>query len=176
MNDPVEILQQEHQLLLQAARVTKEIQKTEDDLSYRELIRDMILFLRNFTESYHHPKEEYHLYPLLQNRSAGMSREFIHEVCDNHEDFKALMAEIENNYVLCNYSLLRQSMDKYVDLLTEHIKREDRLILSVAGSLLSKSELEGVYREFMELDEKQGEKKELVNSFYRLNGLYAGQV
>lgn len=169
MNNPVEILKDEHKLLLNAVKVAKRIQNLSDDETYYELIRDMILFLRNYTETYHHPKEEYYLYPLLQNRAKGMNSEFVHEICDNHQEFKALMAAIENHFVMYDYRLLRITMNEYLVTLEEHIKRENRLILSIAENLLTREELNKVYKDFVVLDKKDGGKDQFRKSFVKLS-------
>ena len=61
----VNILLEEHRLLMQAVKTAREIQKIHDDDLYYRQLHGIILFLRNFTEIYHHPKEEQPLNPLL---------------------------------------------------------------------------------------------------------------
>lgn len=168
MNDPVKILLEEHKLLLQAIDISKQLQKTEEDATYHHLMHDVILFLRNFSEIYHHPKEENIFYPLLKNRSANMSNEFLHEICDNHEDFKSLVAQIEGAYGDHDYKWLRMLMSKYIVLFEDHIKRENKVILSVANQLLSAKEQEEAAKAFNQLDEKYGDKPELTSLFYKI--------
>ncbi len=169
MKNPIKILQEEHKLLLQAVETGKEIQKISDNIVYRDLMHDFIIFIRNYTEIYHHPKEENVLYPLLQNRSKAMSSEFIHEICDNHEDFKSLIAEIENHYVMFDYKQLRKSIAAYFDLLSEHIKRENKIILSAASEILTINEKENIYNQFETIDKKNGEKEELTKDLYKMS-------
>ncbi len=161
-------MQEEHNLLLHAVETAKHVNDLKDNEYYYELMHDLIIFFRNYTEIYHHPKEENILYPVLRSRSENMSATFIHEICDNHEDFKALVAEIENHYVLRNYAFLRITMKKYLDELTEHIHTENQVILSVAKQLLSKEESAMIYDEFMKVDEKFGEKQALRKGYFKL--------
>ena len=169
MNNPVEILQEEHRQLLYAVHVARQIQKVDDEETYRELVRDMIIFLRNYTEAYHHPKEEYYLYPLLQNRARSMSEEFVHEVCDNHQEFKALMAAIENHYVMYDYRLLRKTMNDYLDVLSEHIRRENKVVLGVADKLLTAQETRKMAADFAVLDKQDGGKNSLEKNLENLS-------
>ncbi|HEX7413934.1 MAG TPA: hypothetical protein VF411_12650, partial [Bacteroidia bacterium] len=90
MKNPIELLQKEHEIMLQAVATGKEIQKVTEEKLYFSLVHDYIIFIRNFTEIYHYPKEENVLFPMLRNRSEKMNAEFIYEICDNHEDFKSL--------------------------------------------------------------------------------------
>lgn len=169
MKNPIRILQEEHHLLLQAIETGSDIQKVNDNIVFYNLMRDFIIFIRNYTEIYHHPKEETILYPLLQNRSENMSEEFIHEICDNHEDFKSLIAEIENHYVMYDFKQLRKAMITYLELLKEHIKRENKIILSVADKFLTETEKENIYNLFEKIDKSNGEKEELKKALYKIN-------
>lgn len=167
--DAIHILLDEHKLLMKAIETTRQIQKVEDNKFYHKSMNDMILFFRNFSETYHHPKEENILYPALQSRSANLSPEFIHEICDNHEDFKWLMAAIENAFVIHDYKLLRDLASQYIAYMEEHIKKENKIILSVAKELLDEKEMESISKAFVSHDEKSGDKEELIKNFYKMN-------
>lgn len=169
MNNPIQILLDEHTVLLKAVELSNILQKTEDDTSYRNLLHDVILFFRNFTEIYHHPKEELYLYPLLRNRSENMNEKFIKEICDNHEDFKSLMADTENFYVSYQFKMLRSAFAAYLKLMKEHILRENSIVLSVAEQMLTQEELKSIAQHFKELDEKNGEKEELIKNFKKIS-------
>jgi hemerythrin-like domain-containing protein len=169
MKDPVKVLRDEHALLLQSIHVVRQIQAVRDNDIYRGLVRDAILFLRNFTELYHHPKEEDVFYPMLKNRAQNMSPDFIHEICDRHEDFKALMGEIENHYAMYDYPALRKKFGDYLRMLATHIETENRLVLSVAGSLLNAGERAKIIRAFEEIDNREGEKEYLKRQFRKLS-------
>lgn len=168
MKDPVRILLEEHTLLLKAIETGRDIQEVSDDTTYSNLMNDFIIFIRNYTEIYHHPKEESILYPLLQNRSSAMSAEFIFEICDNHEDFKSMIASIENHFVACDYKQLRKDMFNYFKLLTDHIQRENIIILSVASDILTIEEKENIYNLFETIDKTNGEKEELTKTLYKI--------
>lgn len=170
ISNPIQILREEHDILLQAIEVAEKVQKIKSNERYYELMHDLILFLRNYTEMYHYPKEEEVLYPLLRNRTGEMSDGFIHEICDNHEDFKALMADMENYYCDEKYSMLRSTTDIYLRELTEHILRENNIVLNQSGQLLDTREQKTICEEFQVIDEKfaEGYKQELKESLYHL--------
>jgi hemerythrin-like domain-containing protein len=173
MENPIQTLLEEHNILLKATESSKALQNIANDSLYRKLLHDVIIFFRNFTEIYHHPKEEDFLYPLLRNRSENMSEKFIKEIFDNHEDFKSLMAEIENYYISFNYKLLRSTFNAYLKLMKEHILRENSIVLSVAEKILSKEELIVLAQGFKQLDEKNGEKNELINTYNKISLQFA---
>lgn len=171
MKDPIKLLLDEHKLIMQAVEIGKDIQKVKEEKAYYQLLHNFILFIRNYTEIYHYPKEENILFPLLRNRSKNMTPEFIHEISDNHEDFKALIAEIENHYVNYDFRQLRLTMANYLKELSEHIIRENKTILNVASTLLNAEEQEALYSKFVALDEKYGEKEQLKKDFYKIQVL-----
>ena len=165
----INILLEEHKLLLQAIKTTRTIQKIEDNEAYYKQLHNIILFLRNFTEIYHHPKEENIFYPMLRNRSEGMSTEFIRETCDYHEDFKPMVFDIESSYLDYDYCQLRKATDRYITALEEHIRRENEIILSVAHSLLDEEELASLSKAMQKHDDEYGYKEELIKDLYKIN-------
>ncbi len=171
MNNPIQILHEEHLVLLEAVETTKQVQKIQDNKQYRWLIHDLILFFRNFTEIFHHSKEEQILYPVIKNRAEKMSDRFLYEICDNHEDFKAMIAEIENHFENRDYRMLRKTMDTYLKELVEHIEKEEGEILQISAKLLLKNEIEKINEEFKMLDEKLGddEKNKLTRIILNVN-------
>ncbi len=157
MENPIQILHREHMILMDAASTTERVQKIKDNKKYRWLIHDLILFFRNYTEIFHHPKEENVLYPIIKNRSRKINDHLMYEICDNHEDFKALIAEMENHFENRDYELLRKTVDTYLIELVQHIEMEEREILHISENLLVKSEIEKANEDFKTLDEKLGE-------------------
>ncbi len=164
---------EEHNLLKKAIETTKQIQKIEDNETYHKALNDIILFFRNFSETYHHPKEENILFPLLMKHSKDVNAEFIHEITDNHEDFKCLMAEIENAFVIYDYKLLRALVNQYITYMDEHIKMENRMIMNLVPKILDEKELETAFTEFVKLDNKFGDKARLIEIFYKMNLQFA---
>lgn len=157
MLTPVEILHREHMVLLEAVNTTRDVQKIQDNKQYRWLLHDLILLFRNYTEIYHHPKEEQILYPVIINRAEKTNDRFMYELCDNHDDFKAMMADIENYFDSRDYRMLRKTVDTYLNELTEHIEKEEREIIYISDKLLTLAEIEKINEEFKNLDDKLGE-------------------
>ena len=167
----IKILLDEHQLLLHAVGTARNIQKISDDEAYYTQIRGIILFFRNFTEIYHHPKEDEILYPLLRKHASSISPEFLYEVGDNHDDFKVLIADIENIYLFYNCNKLRHCTELYINALEKHILKEDKIVLSIAESLLNEEELALVQNAFEQFDQEIGYKEDLFNDFLKIESL-----
>lgn len=161
MQNPLGTLENEHEILFKAIETGKGIQKISDDSCYHELMHDYIICIRNYTELIHYPKEEQVLYPLLRDRTKNMSAEFMHEICDNHEDFKSMLAEVENLFTVHDHARLRKVMNDYLDELAEHLHRENVIILSAARTLLSETEKKEINQAFSDLDAKNRDKANL---------------
>ena len=167
----INILLEEHNLLLQAVETARRIQKISDNDTYYTQIRGIILFFRNFTEIYHHPKEDNILYPMLRKHKLNKSEEFIYEVGDNHDEFKRMIADIENTYLFYNCEQLRKTTAIYIQALADHVRKENQIVLSVAESLLDLEELEKASKQFELLDEKIGYKEDLINDYLKIESM-----
>lgn len=178
MENPVKILHQEHKVILDALVTAAEVQKIQDNKKYRVLIHDLILFFRNYTEIFHHPKEEQILYPVLKNRAERINDRLMYEICDNHDDFKAMIADIENYFSNHDYALLRATFNTYLSEMAEHIKLEEKEILHISSGLLHEDEVKMINVEFKILDEKLGEneKASLEKIIPRINSQLAGVI
>jgi hemerythrin-like domain-containing protein len=167
----INILLEEHRLLLQAVETAKRIQGISDNDTYYTQIRGIILFFRNFTEIYHHPKEDNILYPMLRKHKLNKSEEFINEVGDNHDEFKRMIADIENTYLFYNCNQLRKTTAVYIQAMADHVRKENQIVLSIAESLLDAEELEKALQQFESFDEKVGYKDDLINDYLKIESL-----
>ena len=163
MNNPIRVLREEHLLLQNAIKTAQQMQGIADNEIYHGKVHDIILFFRNFTETYHYPKEDSILYPVLKTRS--IDPRVFKDLQNDHEDLEGLLADIIDAHVSYDYSTLRILMTRYLNLLSAQIATEDAAILSIADGLLSKEESGNIYNEFAALDKKDG-LKETLHSRY----------
>ena len=168
MNNPINVLKDEHELLLSAISTAKQIQEIRNNEQYHNKVHDMILFFRNFTELYHHPKEDQILYPVIKGRNKHVSDELIHELCNHHEDLEQLLADVIDAHVAYEYTNLRQTMDRYLKELSAQIESENLTILNVADGLLSDEESGSLFEEFLALDRKDGTKDTLHKRYAKI--------
>jgi hemerythrin-like domain-containing protein len=169
MKNPIKLLLDEHKLIQNALAFGKEIQKVEEGATYFNLARDFIIFIRNLTEIYHYPKEEHILYPLIRARADRSEEGLIYEICDDHQDLRTLIIELESHYLNYDYKQLHMAMTKYLYELSEHINLENESILKMDSKYFTDAELENLYGKFLEFDEKQGGKEDLIKEFYKMS-------
>ncbi|NLN38762.1 MAG: hemerythrin [Smithella sp.] len=145
MDKPTDILKQEHQLILVILKIIEEICKKLDksEMVNPDDLTAIIDFIRNFADACHHAKEEKLLFVALEK--AGMSR--------NDGPIAVMLREHEQarNFTQAMDSAL-ESMTKgdapaskifsenargYVQLLLNHIDKEDHVLFMMADQRLS---------------------------------------
>lgn len=122
-------------------------------------MKKFIEFFRNYTDKYHHQKEEEILFPEMSKRNELLEDGVIKEMFENHEDFREMMrnieSEIDNNNVDSAYKLFNE----YSEALKDHIAVEDDEVFQMAESLMSDDEMDNIYFRFLDNDRELGDKE-----------------
>jgi len=128
----------------------------------REFFRQAIEFLRNFADGCHHAKEEVELFPVLE--SAGIPREggpigcMLHE----HAQGRLLIGVIADNLDAAAHGDAAAAQDlhraaaAYIDLLRQHIAKEDNVLFVLADEALGPQEQRLMREAFDRADRSQG--------------------
>jgi hemerythrin-like domain-containing protein len=140
-----DILQSEHRVIEQVLTCLERIAQRGlkagklDEMSARQAIE----FLQTFADRCHHGKEENHLFPVMEargfSRDKGPTGVMMHE----HELGRKLihnMNETLPGAAAGQEAALHQfvqSAGEYVDLLRQHISKEDHCLFTMAGNVLS---------------------------------------
>ncbi|MCX6295744.1 MAG: hemerythrin domain-containing protein [Bacteroidetes bacterium] len=170
MNTAAEILLDEHKTLFDAIEATKKVQKVKDVELYRKLIINFISFFKDFTEIYHHPKEEKILYKKILKHSKNIDNKILNEISGNHHelDEQIILVEQYYNENENENNKLKKAVDKYINLLFKHIWKENIILIKNLSYLLDEKELKSVAKSFIKLDEKYEKKKKLQNDITKL--------
>lgn len=140
-----ETLKHEHQVILLAltgAEAQAE-QLTRNPAQATALLAQMADFFRNFADRCHHAKEENLLFPLMEERGIPREGGPLGVMYREHEEgrahvraiFEALPQATGGNTVAL--AELRQHVFAFVDLLREHIDKEDHCLYAMADQALS---------------------------------------
>lgn len=153
---PTEILMNEHRVIEQVLNCLEAM--TERALAERQLdtasARDAVDFFRNFADRCHHGKEEGQLFPLLERR--GLPREGgpTGQMLAEHEAGRTHIRGIEEAIARAEagdshaVNLFASHARGYVELLREHIQKEDHCLFAMAGALLSEEDQQELHRQF----------------------------
>jgi hemerythrin-like domain-containing protein len=155
----IDILMDEHRIIEQVLNCLEKVadhwQDGKPDVASATEALD---FFRRFADHCHHGKEEGHLFPRLEARgllrAGGPTGVMLHE----HEEGRRLlagMAEAIERNACCDF--VKQART-YVNLLREHIRKEDHCLFPMAAQVLSDRDAEGLLHSFESVESnKMGE-------------------
>ncbi len=160
---PTETLKHEHkivELVLQGAeREALAIRKGGE--VHAETIEEMVDFFKNFVDRCHHAKEERHLFPALGPKGfppeAGPVAVMLHE----HEQGRAAIRAIEEALPGARTgdrratAALADALLEYVELLRNHIFKENNVLFPMADRVLAPEEQAAISRSFDKVEAEE---------------------
>ena len=161
-----EILIREHELILQALESLSRAQKKIEE--NRQLPKDFfvkaLVFLREFTDRFHHFKEEYLMFGLLALKKGDAFDGPIGSLRFQHERCRACINAISNS--LDGYAdrdeiattRLLENLAAYISLLRRHIYQENHTFFKMAEKELSEEEKDLLLVQFKKEDQKMSDR------------------
>lgn len=164
-NNPAEMLMSEHDIIKRVETVIHSMDKLweKDPEKYKAMVTRMLYFFKEYSDKFHHYKEEEVLFPEMRNHPDFVLDEIIEELEEHHVMFreyaKNIKESIENNELEKAHKIL----NKYISNLLDHIAIEDDELFSMAQSLFTEEQFEKLYFRFKDIDLELGEdfKKDL---------------
>jgi hemerythrin-like domain-containing protein len=152
---PVDVLSAEHRTILAVLdRVASEVRRLEDDAAPDKAFWSPVLdFLENYADRCHHGKEEQVLFAEMER--AGLPREGGPTACMRfeHAEGRDRRREMADALAAGNAGALAIAASGYLDLLFEHIHKEEQVLFPLAKSMLDGPGVERVRRGFASLEE-----------------------
>lgn len=117
----------------------------------------LLEFLRVFVDKCHHAKEEELLFPLMQEKDQDAIAP-VNAMLSEHRQgrnlVKELSGEIEGYTKGDNTSggKIVQGLEQYIELLAQHINKENQVLFPLADSILTAAEQEQLFEAFEELE------------------------
>jgi hemerythrin-like domain-containing protein len=176
MNTATQNLENDHVYILRLIDVMeKMVLNCATDTAHLELVVNLI---KTYADGFHHAKEEQVLFPLLEEKGFskvhGPVAVMLHEHVEGREFVKGISQRI-NVYKAGNVSALPeiyQYMQGYVDLLRDHISKEDNVLFKLADKALSSDEQLELLNKFSSI-EKQYNSEHIAASILEIEGLEA---
>lgn len=159
--DSIEILVNEHAYI---KKVLAAIKKDCEEMAYGKEIdtafyRNVIEFVRNFADKYHHQKEEKKLFSIMADMDENLRNGPIMGMILEHDLGRSYIKNLaealdkyesgdknKKAYVLANAL-------SYAVMLEKHIEKEDTAIYVMARRMLSKEVKENMDKEFNEIED-----------------------
>ncbi|MFZ5829521.1 MAG: hemerythrin domain-containing protein [Planctomycetota bacterium] len=157
---PVEVLLEEHRVIEGVLNCLERLvdEGTASGRVDAESACDAVAFFRGYAEDLHHDKEELHLFPAMEAKGLSKRANPTIEVLLEHEaqreylakmDQSALAAAAGNKYALAEFA---QNARRFVEMLRQHIAKEDDDIFPLANEILDQAVQQKVLAGFMEVD------------------------
>lgn len=159
---PIEALKDEHRVIERVLDAAERV-LTEPDID-QAFVEKFVDFVRNFADGCHHAKEEDQLFPMLEQ--AGVPREDgpIGCMLSEHEAGRKYVRDILGDLAAAAAGdatagrIVRSAIAAYIDLLREHISKEDNVLFEMAERLLGDFEQKELTRAFECVEEGQGDR------------------
>jgi hemerythrin-like domain-containing protein len=142
---------------------------------------DMVDFLKVFVDKCHHGKEENILFPELVKKGLSERSGPVAVMLAEHEQGRAIIREMTTGieaYKNGDKDAVRNITDSalsYIQLLTQHIYKENNILFKMADDLLSPEEQEEALKRFDELEERvigPDKHEELHDRLHKLSEWY----
>ena len=169
MGNPIEVLQNEHNLLKHAISTTQKLQDIKDPDQYRFLMEKSVLFFRNFTELYHHPKEEVMMHYVINSGRSMMSRDQLEQLVRHNEDIDLLIADVIDALYGYNERQLRHLVAQYTEELGRQIEEEEKVLNNEGHPYFTELESEMIYNEFLHYNSKDRLLDAIKNNYYKIS-------
>ncbi|HOX84763.1 MAG TPA: hemerythrin domain-containing protein [bacterium] len=164
MNSPTDMLEQEHRSIAKVVAVTSELAdriEAKQPID-REILRNIVEFMRVFADRCHHGKEEDLLFPLLVANGVPVRGCPIGALTAEHVKGRSLVQGLAKatEALAANSdsgrSDLVSNLRGIADLYPGHIWKEDYLLFPMTNKILRAEQLEALYRGFLQVDQKIG--------------------
>jgi hemerythrin-like domain-containing protein len=152
---PTDLLRSEHRVIEQMLSVLERLCRWPEDQSFPEADADQtIAFFRQFADRCHHGKEEGLLFPAMERKGfpheSGpigvmlyeheMGRSHVRGMAEALQRLRSGEAEARNAF--------GQHARAYIDLLREHIYKEDNILFTMAEQALSPQDQQELLQQF----------------------------
>lgn len=158
MSKPTEILSADHKRVLESLKVMEQAIRDLKSPDIKKTLSDLKDFLKNEIEI-HFRKEEEALFPEIEKfipREGGPVGMMLmeHEDLNRYKDslIKGIDLFLGDENSAKAPALIKENGTSYINLLREHIYKEDNMLFMMADMHLEDDQIKEVMRKFVELD------------------------
>lgn len=158
MSRPTEILSNDHKVVLEKLKLMEQTINNLKSTNVKNILTDLKTFLRKEADL-HFKKEEAALFPEMEKfipRDEGpigqmlLEHEDLYKYEDNFIRGVDLFSKDENNGEA--QKLIRENGNSFINLLREHIYKEDNMLFMMADMHLEEDQINAIMKKFEELD------------------------
>ena len=144
-NHPVALLEQEHQVILKVlTAMESKAAGTRPDAPVDSVFwTDVVRFLGDYADGWHHKKEEDLLFPVLAAKDLGCTP--VPVMLMEHEEGRRLRGELMAAVAAGDGAAVARSAQAFVNLLRDHIQKEDMVLFQMARQLVPAAEIAAAF-------------------------------
>lgn len=164
MTKATEALEREHKLIQKVVAVMAQV-VVQLEFRHRvsaDVLRDLLQFMREFSDQCHHGKEESYFFPYLESKGVPSTGCPLSALKGEHVKSRQLMDDF--NFAAAKYIenpekgrlTLIQVLQSLIALYPAHIWKEDYLLFPMADKILAESDHELLLSQFAQAEEVLG--------------------
>ena len=181
-----EVLREEHKKILKVLHLLDTIcnRLKKEEIIPIDHLKTIIRFISDYADAFHHAKEEDVLLPFLDKTGMPKNGKQIEEILEEHLLQRSYVEAMTDALAHSEFQS-SETIKKFVSqarnlmgLLSEHIFKEDTLLLPWAERLFTQSHQEELDREFKALEKEKGLTKKietLCEDVHNLEKIYLGE-
>jgi hemerythrin-like domain-containing protein len=131
--------------------------ESEED---RQLIREGVDFIRSYADKFHHAKEEDILFQYFDPNF-----DMVKVMCEDHKTARNHAKAIQEAVERRDRETVVRHLNAYRDLLSQHIKREDEIMLPWMDKQLSVSQVGEMFSKFLEVEDRMDSHQQKYEDF-----------
>lgn len=142
MSQAVQIIRQEHRNLFRVVSMLDALLRDGQEAPDLGFVREVIDYIETFTDRYHHPKEDLHLFATLRRRDP-LADAMLEELEAEHAGCPGALSGLKETVGACErgepgaVAALRQRVGTYLRFQIRHIQKEEGIILPMAEKALA---------------------------------------
>jgi hemerythrin-like domain-containing protein len=161
----IHILKHEHRVIEQVLRAMEGVcfRLACKEMIPTEPLCEMVDFISNFVDRYHHTKEEVHLFPPLHRQGIVWQGGPLGAIEREHqterkliEDLNLAIQDLEAGSELSGQTFI-EATRKFITHLTNHMQQEEAVLFRLAEELVDSSDGEAVAKGFRQAEKEFGE-------------------
>ncbi|MCM8810596.1 MAG: hemerythrin domain-containing protein [Candidatus Omnitrophica bacterium] len=152
-----EVLKEEHEVIKVVLNVIEKIcQKIKkgENIEVKDL-EDIIDFIRTFADKCHHGKEEDLLFVEMEKSGVPKEGGPIEEMLEEHEKGRDYVRKLTEAIKKNDKKQILDNALGYVELLRQHIDKEDNILYMIADMHLSEEKQKELIEKFEQVEEKK---------------------
>lgn len=156
--NPIQVLINEHDVIVTAEEIIKILNNTwqQNEEKYTENVKKLIVFFRQYSDEFHHKKEEDILFKELMNNPDFLLKDIISELENHHEMFREAVIEIEEAINSKEFEKAQKNLESFINDLLDHIAVENDELFCMAESLYDEEDLKRIFFLFEDKERELG--------------------